>query len=324
MRPILVVTENQGAELSDSSRELLSKALALTEAFGGEVVAVGFGEGAPETLKRSGAHRAVAVGGSAVAQYASLPYERALHQVLERIQPSLVLLPNTTLGMDLGASLAAAKGMAMVAYCCGLHTESGALVATSQVYGGKLLAEVAIPVEEGAPGTVVTVLPGSWAPEALPNREPVLETLLAEEAQGMVVRETIAPESGGDVDITRAEVLVSVGRGIQDPENIPLAEELAQVLGGVVSCSRPVVDAGWLPRSRQVGKSGLTVKPKLYLALGISGAPEHLQGMKDAELIVAVNTDPAAPIFEVAHYGTTADVLDFIPAAVEAIRERGA
>jgi electron transfer flavoprotein alpha subunit len=128
--------------------------------------------------------------------------------------------------------------------------------------------------------------------------------------------EAIKPE-GGDVDITAQTKLVSVGRGIGGKENIELAEELAEKLGAVLSCSRPVVDAGWLPRTRQVGKSGLKVKPKMYLMLGISGAPEHLEGMKSAELIIAVNTDKKAPIFNVAHYGATADLFEVAEAMLE-------
>ena len=133
--------------------------------------------------------------------------------------------------------------------------------------------------------------------------------------------EWILPEAG-DVDITQQDVLVAVGRGIQQKDNVELAEELAQALGGAVCASRPVVDQGWLPATRQVGKSGMTVKPKLYLALGISGAPEHLEGMKGADLIIAVNTDPKAPIFDVAHYGAEVDVLDLLPALVEAVEAK--
>ena len=129
----------------------------------------------------------------------------------------------------------------------------------------------------------------------------------------------IEPEAG-DVDITQADIIVSVGRGIGSEDNIEVAEELAQALGGVVAASRPIIDAGWLPRTRQVGKSGLTVKPKLYLALGISGAPEHVEGMKDSELIIAVNTDPQAPIFEVAHYGVVADLFDVVDALLEKVQ----
>jgi electron transfer flavoprotein alpha subunit len=135
------------------------------------------------------------------------------------------------------------------------------------------------------------------------------------------LKKYIDPEAG-DVDLTKMDVLVAVGRGIQSRDNIALAEELAQALGGAVAGSRPVIDQGWLPLSRQVGKSGLAVKPKLYVALGISGAPEHIEGMKDAKMIVAVNSDARAPIFNVAHYGIVGDVLETLPALTEAIEAR--
>ncbi len=131
----------------------------------------------------------------------------------------------------------------------------------------------------------------------------------------------VLPEAG-DVDITQHDLLVAVGRGIQQKDNLELAEELAQALGGAVCASRPVVDHGWLPPTRQVGKSGMTVKPKLYLALGISGAPEHQEGMKGAELIIAVNTDSKAPIFDVAHFGAEVDVLELLPALTQAIQAK--
>ncbi len=135
----------------------------------------------------------------------------------------------------------------------------------------------------------------------------------------MVFEEMILPDTT-DVDITQQDVLVAVGRGIQQQENIELAEELAQALGGAVCASRPIVDQNWLPTTRQVGKSGMIVKPKVYFALGISGAPEHQEGMKGADLIIAVNTDPRAPIFDVAQYGAEIDVLDLLPALTEAVR----
>jgi electron transfer flavoprotein alpha subunit len=128
----------------------------------------------------------------------------------------------------------------------------------------------------------------------------------------------VEPESG-DVDITAAELLVSVGRGIGSQDNLEEVQELADALGAPLSASRPVTDAGWLPKTRQVGKSGLKVKPKVYLTFGISGAPEHLEGMRDAELIIACNTDANAPIFDVAHYGTTVDLFDLVPALTEKV-----
>lgn len=131
----------------------------------------------------------------------------------------------------------------------------------------------------------------------------------------------IEPEAG-DIDISKQEVLVAVGRGLQNKDNLEVAEELAATLGGAVCGSRPVIDQGWLSLSRQVGKSGVVVKPKLYIAAGISGAPEHTEGMKNSGLIIAVNTDPQAPIFDVAHFGTTSDVMDLLPALIEAARNR--
>jgi electron transfer flavoprotein alpha subunit len=136
----------------------------------------------------------------------------------------------------------------------------------------------------------------------------------------MILKQYIEPESG-DVDISKEPLLISVGRGIQNQDNISLAEELAQVLGGVVCASRPVVDQGWLPTSRLVGKSGSTVKPKLYLAIGISGAPEHVEAITSSDVIIAINTDPAAPIFNIAKYGTTADLFDLVPALTERLKQ---
>jgi electron transfer flavoprotein alpha subunit len=136
---------------------------------------------------------------------------------------------------------------------------------------------------------------------------------------GVRFKQLIEPEVA-DVDITKQDILVSVGRGIQSADNLELVEELARALGGALASSRPIVDNHWLPKSRQVGKSGSTVKPKLYFAVGISGAPEHLEGMRDAGLIIAINTDPKAPIFNVAHYGITADLFDVVPALTEKIK----
>ena len=130
----------------------------------------------------------------------------------------------------------------------------------------------------------------------------------------------IEPETA-EVDITKSDIVVSIGRGIQSADNIELVDELANALGGVLAASRPITDAGWLPKSRQVGKSGLRVKPKLYLALGISGAPEHLEGMKDSDLIIAINRDASAPIFDVAHYGVAGDLFEIVPVLTEKIKD---
>jgi electron transfer flavoprotein alpha subunit len=169
----------------------------------------------------------------------------------------------------------------------------------------------------GGGRAVLTVIPGSVAGDAGKGSAGAVENVSAAAPAGrMTFRAMIRPEAGG-VDITKEEILVSVGRGIESQENIELVEELAAAIGGTIAASRPIIDSGWLPKVRQVGKSGLTVKPKLYLAIGISGAPEHIQGMKDAELIVAVNTDANAPIFDVADYGICGDLFDVVPALTE-------
>lgn len=314
MSTILVITEAENGELTEGSRELLSRARELADARGLSVTAVGFGSTVSQGLAQSSANKAVIVQGVGEGPYSPEVWETAVHALVQQESPVLVLCPNTTLGMDLGSALAARTGRAAVANCMDISLEDNQFVAKSQVYGGKLVADVVVP-----DGSVVAVIPGSWAATGSSGAAQLSEAR-AEASSGIVVDRVIEAESGGDADITKADILVSVGRGIQDPDNLELADELAEAIGGVVSCSRPVVDAGWLPRARQVGKSGKTVKPKLYLALGISGAPEHLQGMKDAELIVAVNSDPSAPIFEVAHYGATVDILELMPALSERLQ----
>ena len=220
----------------------------------------------------------------------------------------------TATGMDLAAWLSARLGKPCVAYGRDLCIENNALLVTSQVYGGKLIADVA-PDGDMA---IVACLAGSFPVEAGQGSTPATPIPSPVPLDGLKTRfvEAIKP-AVGDVDITAQQKLVSIGRGIGSKDNVELAEELAQKLGATVSSSRPVVDAGWLPRTRQVGKSGLKVKPKLYLMLGISGAPEHLEGMKSAELIIAINTDKKAPIFNVAHYGATADLFEVAEAMLE-------
>jgi len=242
-----------------------------------------------------------------------------LEAVIQEISPRLVLLGSTSVGLDLLSLLSARSGLPCLDNCTRLEVQDGRIMATSQIYGGKVFAEVELP----APTALVAVVPGMFSAEAgkvsgKPGVVPV--AVLADlPAPRTTFRKWIEPPPG-DVDITKVPILVSIGRGIQNAENLRMAEELAELLGGAVCGSRPVIDQGWLPLTRQVGKSGMTVKPKLYLALGISGAPEHQEGMKNSELIVAVNTDAGAPIFGVAHFGAVADLFEVVPALTEQIK----
>jgi electron transfer flavoprotein alpha subunit len=217
----------------------------------------------------------------------------------------------TATGMDLAAWLSARLGKPCAAYVKNIGAD---LTMSCQVYGGRMSADVSA---EGDMA-IAACLAGSFPVEAGQGSTAATTMASPVDLSGLKVKfvEAIKP-AAGDVDITSQMKLVSVGRGIGGKENIELAEELAGKLGAIVSASRPVVDAGWLPRTRQVGKSGLKVKPKLYLMLGISGAPEHLEGMQSAELIIAVNTDKKAPIFNVAHYGATADLFEVADAMLE-------
>ena len=260
----------------------------------------------------------------ALEQYVPEAYERALLEVLAQRSPRLLLLSNATVGLDLGAALSVHWDAPLVAYVSALEVDGGVVVATAQILGGKVLAEVELPGERAivtllggafssAPGAATG--PGAAAPEVVHVGPPASLATLRTSLRRVV------PAAGGDVDISAADVLVSVGRGIESQENLETVLELAEALGVPLSASRPVVDAGWLAKSRQVGQSGLKVKPRAYLAFGISGAPEHLEGMRRSELIIACNTDPGAPIFAVAHYGTTLDLFDLVPELVDMVRD---
>lgn len=241
----------------------------------------------------------------ALAPYLPEAHVVALAAAIDLQAPDVVIIENTTAGMDVAAGAAMATGLPLISYCTGVTLEKRDVVTTSEVYGGQLIATARTPL----PAVLALNL------DALPT-EPLVrgrgERVAMRPPAGLDVLRTKLvehlPANDGDVNIARAARLVCVGRGIDGPDNLHVAQALAAALNAELAASRPVVDAGWLPRARQVGKSGVTVKPKLYLALGVSGAPEHLEGMRESELIMAVNTDANAPIFNVAHYGAVADL----------------
>ncbi len=321
MSTYFVIAEHLQGQLTEGTFEALGAARHLADATGGQVVGVVLGHNVGDMAAQMGAaDKVLVVDHPTLAQYTPEAYVKALEPLLQEHQPRLTIFQNTAIGMDLAPYLATKLNWPLVAYCNGLQAENGAIKTTSQIYGGKVMAECAL--ADGP--AMVTLLAGAFPAEAGrgDGKTPAVETVNAPSLDGLHTRflELHEPEVG-DVDITKADIIVAVGRGIQSEDNLEVAEELAQALGGVVAASRPIVDAGWLPRSRQVGKSGQKVKPKLYLALGISGAPEHVEGMKDSELIIAVNTDPNAPIFDVAHYGVVADLFDIADALLEVLEK---
>jgi electron transfer flavoprotein alpha subunit len=255
----------------------------------------------------------------------SLAYPNAelIRKALVKVLPanSIVLLAHEHFGIDLAPGLSIKLNSAFVPDVVGIEgVEGTVLKLVRQEFGGQVSAHVHCDISSGA---VVTARPGAFKSSGgVPVRGAVVEKSIeiGVLAAGRRYLETIVAEAG-DVDITKHNVLVSVGRGIQEKDNVRIAEELAEALGAAVSCSRPVVDAKWLPKSRQVGSSGKTVKPKVYLACGISGASQHLAGIKGS-FVIAINKNPKAPIFQVADVGVVDDILEFLPELTSKVRER--
>ena len=242
--------------------------------------------------------------------------------------PAILFVGYTHRGMELGPAVGWRLNVPVVTNCSGFDWSGGTTAQIRRpILGGKLIAALDVHLERGA---VVSIQKGAWKEEG--NLDLTLPTPVVTD---LPWKETWKPEKTevlgileesleGEEDITKAEILVSVGRGLGDPENLPVMRELAEKLGGMISCSRPVVDLGWLPALRQVGISGRTVSPVIYLALGISGQSNHLAGMDASRIIIGVNKDPAAPIFSVAHYGVIDDILEFVPELLERLKQRQA
>ncbi|CAD7783667.1 MAG: Caffeyl-CoA reductase-Etf complex subunit CarE [Candidatus Methanoperedenaceae archaeon GB37] len=317
---IFVFPEVYQGEVKEISFEILGLAQEIKEKTGGDLHVLLAGKGVKEFVPQFGlADKVLLLDNEKLEGVSPFIYQNILFQVLKDRAPELILFGHTSIGMDLAGFVALKLNFPMVAFCKNVKAENGHLMATSLICGGKILADVKIKDNKG----VCLVLPGSYPAEKgkVEGTKEVEELSLSEIEEKIKFERFIIPEVE-DIDITKENILVAVGRGIQNQENLEVAEELAQALGGALAASRPVVDQGWLPLTRVVGRSGKSVKPKLYLSLGISGAPEHVEGMKDAGLIIAINTDPNAPIFQTAHYGVVGDIFDIVPALVEEIKAR--
>jgi electron transfer flavoprotein alpha subunit len=311
---ILVIAEHMDGKVADISYEMVGKAKELATALGGRAVALMLGSGVAHIAGTFASDSTLYVDAPALVEFNPEAYGKVIAALIAEQSPRVTLVGSTSIGMDLAAWLSARTGQPGIAYVNHLAVEGGALLTGSQIYGGKVAAETA-PMGESA---IVSVVAGAFPAGAGRGTTAAEQIGVPIPLNDLRTRFTrLIRPAAGDIDITTYDKLVSVGRGIGGKENIELAQELADALEAALSGSRPITDAGWLPKTRQVGKSGLAVKPKLYLMLGISGAPEHLEGMKDAELIIAVNTDPKAPIFDVAHYGTTCDLFEVAEAMLE-------
>ncbi|WP_251341605.1 electron transfer flavoprotein subunit alpha/FixB family protein [Haloplanus halophilus] len=309
---VLAVAEHRRGDLRPVSFELIAAGRDLAEDLGGDLhVAVigGDVDGLAERLNRAGVEAIHTVPEGE--EFNHDVYAAATTALFESLEPSVLLLPNSVNGLDYAPAVATRLSTPLVSDAVGLTVEDD-LVVTREMYGSK----VETTVEVAADPVALTIRGGEW-PAA---EEPGDAEITPFEVDVGDLRSTVRgfEEVGaGDVDISEAEFIVSVGRGIEEEENLELVEELADALDATLAASRPIVDNGWLPKNRQVGQSGKVVTPKVYLALGISGAVQHVAGMKGADTIIAVNTDPDAPIFDIADYGVVDDLFEVVPELIE-------
>ncbi|MGM0604121.1 MAG: electron transfer flavoprotein subunit alpha/FixB family protein [Halobacteriota archaeon] len=314
MSAVLAIVDHRRGELREVSYELLAAGRALADDLDGSLaVAVISGDvdRFADDLNREGVDEIYTVDHGE--EFNHGVYTQSITALFDDLEPTAIIMPNSVNGLDYAPAVANEQSLPLVTDAVALDYDDG-LTVTREMYGSKV--ETTLTVSE-AP-FAVTIRGGEW-PKAEGNGDAAIESFDVDIDESKI-RATITgfeEVAGGDVDISDADVLVSVGRGIEEEENLELVEELADALGATLSSSRPIVDNGWLPKNRQVGQSGKVVTPEVYLAVGISGAVQHVAGMKGSETIVAINTDPNAPIFDIADYGIVGDLFDVVPELIE-------
>ncbi len=322
MKEIFVLAEHRRGELREITFEMLTKGRELSQKKNADLTAVLLGHNVKEFAKKLSNHakRVLIVDDPRLENFNAEAYQKVLSHLISERKPLLTLVGHTSFGMDLAPSLATQLNVSLATDCIGIDFEGEKIMVLRQVYGGKVNVEASLRESESY---IVTLRTATFeVQEIAPLGGEIVEIAspLSEDITYKRFIEFFEPPAGG-VDITAADVLIGVGRGIKDPENMPIVERLANALGGVLACSRPIVDKGWLPKDRQVGTSGKTVKPKLYMAIGVSGQFQHLSGMKNSDLIIAVNKDAKAPIFRAADYGVVEDLFKFVPVLADKILE---
>ncbi len=323
MMEIFVLAEHRQGQMRDITYEMLTKARELVEKRNAKLTVAILGnnvKGLAQPLTEY-AGTVIVIEDPKIENFNSEAYKRILSKLITEHKPSLIMIGHTSYGIDLAPRLAAALNLPLATDCIDFAFENEAFTVTRQMFGGKVNVKA---TARKAETYIATIRQAAFtaARPATPVNGQIIEvpSSLTEEIGEKRFIQYVLPPPGG-VDITAAEKLVGIGRGIKDAANMPIVEELAKTLGGVLSCSRPIVDKGWLPSDRQVGTSGKTVKPKLYLAMGISGAFQHVLGMKSSDLIIAINKDPKAPIFSFADYGVVDDLFKIVPPLKNKINE---
>ena len=322
---ILTVIEQHQGTLNRMSWEALAAAQQIGKEMSQPIEAVVLGQGVrpvAEEVAAAQLDRVLLVEDALLQEYTPDAYSLALEQLITVRQPRLVLMPHTYQVRDFAPKLSAVLQRSFLGDCIGFHMDGGTLVFTRQLFQGKMNADISFACE---PPCLASVQAGSFrADQVTMGKQPApierqAVTIPSENVRTKPLERF--QEAKRTVDLAQAEIIVSIGRGIKDQENLPLIQKLADALGAEVGGSRPICDNGWLPMERQIGSSGQTVAPKLYLAVGISGAIQHLVGMKGSRTVVAINKDPHAPIFEVADYGIVGNLFDVVPALIEEVNK---
>jgi len=322
---ILIIVEQREGKLNRVSYETLTAAqqIAAQTGWALEAAVAGSGiESIAQEIAKIKLARVYAIESPQLERYTADAYVLALKQSVSSKQPRLVLMPHTYQVRDFAPKLAAALGRTLISDCIAYRKEGDRLIFTRQMFQGKFAADVTFQCD---PPHFATFQAGSFRGDKVEMGTapaPVEKVTAQVDAGAIRIKPLeIFKEAKQAVDLTQAEIIVSVGRGIKEQKNIEIAKALADALGGEIAASRPICDSGWLPMDRQIGSSGQTVAPKLYLALGISGAIQHIVGMKGSRSIIAINKDAEAPIFEIADYGVVGNLFDIVPALTEEVKK---
>ena len=317
---ILVFIEHRNGTINKSSLEAIAAAQSLGGQLAQTVMPVVLGsDAAAHEIAGYDVAKVINAANEKLTDYTSDAYADALAQVVKQVDPGFVFFTHTYQVRDFAPKLAARFGKSLISDCIRAKVDDGSIGFTRRIFLGKLDADV---TSDGAAPVFATFQTGAYRPDhAHKGSGAAVETVNVEIGDVRMIPEAPFQEAKQAVDLTKAEVIIAVGRGIKSKDNLVLAEKLAEVLGGDLAASRPICDADWLPIDRQIGSSGQTVAPKLYIALGISGAIQHLVGMKNSGTIVAINKDAEAPIFDIADYGIAGDLFEAVPVLTEEVKK---
>ncbi len=323
MGEIFVVVEHRRGEVRDITFEMLSKASEICQKDSHKLTAIVLGNKVEDFLDviSKKADQVILFDDEKLKDFSAELYNEILHRLIKEQRPFLTLMGHTAWGMDLAPALSVKTGYPIAMDCVDILVENGSPKVIRQIYSGKIFSKVSFKESEGY---LITIRPGAFPPDlAIDRRGELIKKEIPSDLQEARKKFVEFVDAGaGEVDISQAELLVSIGRGIGEEENIDVVKELAELMGGVLSCSRPVVDKNWLPKYHQVGTSGKSVKPKVYLAFGISGAFQHVAGITGAGTVIAVNKDNKAPIFRAADYGVVDDLFKVVSALKEKLGAR--